>query len=299
MMNAITPLKVGELCLECPARADQSGYLRVLDAALQAVGFGIWRWNLQTDEIMWDQNMFQVFDQDPNLFIPTYANFFNLMIPEDRRRIDADVRKAIKDKSDWMDVFRIIKSNGDIGYIRAYGKVYNGAPFMAGINIPISAQDFADSLIPNAERMVSYEIRDTRRKIWRLRQKMAQMLCVESELEVTPPEGYAWTDFGELVPGAMWRRINAEEDEDLIIEFKAQDDTLELHYHNFDELVVCRSGKMRITVEDDTVTLLPGQSIFIPSYRYHKKEWVGPSACYVTWFDFYTSNNPLLFVGRT
>ena len=277
---------------------ERMAYLKVLDAALRAVGFGVWRWNLETNEVAWDANMFKVFGQNPETFDPTYENFFNLLIPEDRRRVDTDVRQAIKAKSDWMNAFRVIKANGDIAYIRAYGKVYNGEPYMAGIDIPISQKDFFDTQTGDPDRYTGKIVCEERRKMWMLRQKVAQVLSIDTELEIQPPEGFEWTGFGELMPGARWRRINGAIDEDLIIEFEANNDCLEMHYHNFDETIICRHGKMKVNVEGEKYTIQSGQSLHIPAYRYHEACFENDSTCLVIWHDFYKIDKPLVFVSK-
>ena len=200
--------------------------------------------------------------------------------------------------SEWMNVFRVIKKNGDLAYIRAYGKVYNGEPYMAGINIPISQKDFFDSLTPNIDRFTGYIVGQERRKMWMLRQKMAHALSIDTSLEVLPPQGFDWTLFGELMPGAEWCRVNGTEDEDLIVEFRAVDDVLEMHYHNFDETIICRKGHMTIAIEGESYRIDSGQSIHIPAYRYHSKHFDGESTCLVIWHEFYEIEKPLVFVSK-
>lgn len=297
--NLYTSLAYADICEDCPARHEKSGYLKVLSSAIEAVGFGVWRWNLETDIISWDTNMFRLFGQNPESFSPDYNKFCSIIVPEDRRRVDADIRRAVKEKSDWMNVFRAVKPNGDLVYVRAYGKVYNGEPYMAGINIPITQKDFIDALAPDAERIVTYQLQAERKKMWRLRQKVSQLLSIDSECELSPPEQFDWVPFGPLMEQAEWRRVNVAQDADLIVEFKSTNGAMDLHYHSHDELVVCRKGSMRLNIEHETFTLLPGQSIFIPAYRYHSVEWLGDSACYITWFDFYSDEKPLVFVGKS
>jgi mannose-6-phosphate isomerase-like protein (cupin superfamily) len=292
-------LAYADICTDCPARHEKGGYLKVLSSAIEAVGFGVWRWNFETNVVSWDTNMFRLFGQDPHAFEPDYDKFCDIMVPEDRRRIDSDIRRAVKEKSEWMNVFRAVKPNGEIVYVRAYGRVYNGEPFMAGINIPITQKDFTDSISPDEERTVTYQLHSERKKMWRLRQRMSQLLSIDNEREVAPPDKFEWAPFGELLPNAEWRRVNALEDSDLIAEFRATNEVMGFHYHNYDELLVCRKGSIRLQIEHETFTLTPGQSIFIPAYRYHTVEWVGESNCYITWFDFYASEKPLVFVGKS
>ena len=107
-----------------------------LTLATNAAQIGVWDWNLETNELHWDNWMFKIFDVDPMSFTGELNDFTSCLHPEDVTKTLEAVEDAAFKKNDLHLQFRIIHKNGDIKYIRADGKVYGDR--MIGINVDIS-----------------------------------------------------------------------------------------------------------------------------------------------------------------
>ena len=104
--------------------------------ALIAADAGIWFWNLETNELVWDDQMFVLFGRIREHWSPDYGGFESTLHPEDKDRVNAQVLKAIEQRGGYHDIFRIITASGEVREIRASAKVSRDGKYMTGINLP-------------------------------------------------------------------------------------------------------------------------------------------------------------------
>lgn len=77
---------------------------------------GSWAWNVRTREVFWSQEMFRIFDYDPEKVKPTLAHFNERLHPDDRAVVEerARLETSETDGSDTEGDFRIVLSDGTI-----------------------------------------------------------------------------------------------------------------------------------------------------------------------------------------
>lgn len=99
--------------------------IRRLNIATQAVGFGVWDWNLKTGTLVWDESMYKVFGLEKSEFDGTFSAFENLLVPEDAKVVQAELMELFETKrTDYVTQFRIQKKIGDIRYIAGAAKAF-------------------------------------------------------------------------------------------------------------------------------------------------------------------------------
>ncbi len=105
-------------------------------------GVGIWDWNLQTQEMIWDDSMYALYHIRREDFLGTEEAWRATLHPDDLARGDKEVEDAISGKKPFETEFRVLWPNGEIRYIKAVAKVFRdnqGMPLrMLGINMDIT-----------------------------------------------------------------------------------------------------------------------------------------------------------------
>jgi PAS domain S-box-containing protein len=97
---------------------------------------GRWYWDLETDELQWDEQMFKLFGYPTSEWSPNYSGFEDALHPEDKRRVNALVENAIKNRTGYQDIFRVVTRDGEVRFIRAAGRVSKSGRYMTGICLP-------------------------------------------------------------------------------------------------------------------------------------------------------------------
>ena len=97
--------------------------------ATRGAGIGIWDWTLDTNRLVWSEEMFAIFgwpaphsgDADVSL-----ADFFDMVLAEDRPALQAAVAEA--HHSGILDSeFRACRSDGEVRFIKAFARVHRDA----------------------------------------------------------------------------------------------------------------------------------------------------------------------------
>ena len=113
-----------------------------LELATSAAQIGVWDWNIQKNELAWDDRMFALYGVKKEDFGGVYDAWLSGVHPDDLARCDEAIRLAIgKEKSYDID-FRIRWPNGTVRIIKADGQVIwdaDGTPLrMIGVNYDIT-----------------------------------------------------------------------------------------------------------------------------------------------------------------
>lgn len=116
---------------------------RLMEIALNLAKVGVWWWQVDKDELIWDARMkefFEVGDDD----ILDYRSFERRVHPDDIGWVNKIVQKCIADRGEYEAVFRIIRKDGSLRYIRTYGKVFDdpSGTVFAGVNIQVNADEY-------------------------------------------------------------------------------------------------------------------------------------------------------------
>ncbi len=112
------------------------------ELAAGSAGIGIWDRDLLTNQIVWDSRMYALYGISPEQFTRTPEAWRALIHPEDKLRVDETLRRMILSEKDYDTEFRIIRPDGRIRHIKAYGRVQrneNGrAVRLIGVNYDIT-----------------------------------------------------------------------------------------------------------------------------------------------------------------
>jgi PAS domain S-box-containing protein len=95
----------------------------VLDRAEQLAQTGSWDWNLETDVLLWSDNMFRLLGLQPEEITPTPDYVVGRVHPEDRERVEQELESA-RAVGTLPDVtYRITKPDGSVRSLRSFAAV--------------------------------------------------------------------------------------------------------------------------------------------------------------------------------
>ena len=115
-----------------------------LSLAVKAGGIGIWDWDIVTDKLKWDDQMFVLYGVNKNDFNNAYDAWVNGVYIADKKRGDEEIQMAIKGEKDFNTEFRVQYADGTIRNIKALATVLRddegNAIRMIGTNWDITAE---------------------------------------------------------------------------------------------------------------------------------------------------------------
>ncbi|GEA06406.1 hypothetical protein KUL42_11670 [Alteromonas sp. KUL42] len=116
-----------------------------MSLAADVAHIGVWEWNLENNELIWDDWMHRIYSVPKHEFEDYYTVWSNMVYADDVEELKAQIDEAINAESEFHAQFRIQVDKGRIRYIRADGLVEGNKMF--GINIDITEQVLAEKKI--------------------------------------------------------------------------------------------------------------------------------------------------------
>ncbi len=120
-----------------------------LSLATLVNGVGIWDWNLVTQEMIWDDSMYALYQLRREDFSGTEQAWRTALHPDDLARGDREVEAALSGEKPFDTEFRVCWPSGEVHYIKAVAKVFrddSGKPLrMLGTNIDITERKHAET----------------------------------------------------------------------------------------------------------------------------------------------------------
>jgi len=117
-----------------------------LSMAAQVAHMGVWTWDLTTDDLWWNDQMFAIYDYPRSLqHVGVKLSHFQQRVhPDDAALVQQQTEAAIAGTADFEVMFRIITPKGDVKYILAgaeFERDDTGKPLrMTGINLDITGR---------------------------------------------------------------------------------------------------------------------------------------------------------------
>ncbi|MCU1369760.1 MAG: Serine/threonine protein kinase [Ilumatobacteraceae bacterium] len=94
-----------------------------LRLALDAAGFGTWRWDLASGTTTWDQQMERLFGLEPGTFDGTYDAWKALVHPDDWAEVRSTLEDALSRRGSYQLTHRVKLPDGGTRWIEGSGRV--------------------------------------------------------------------------------------------------------------------------------------------------------------------------------
>jgi PAS domain S-box-containing protein len=95
-----------------------------LKLALEAGRLGAWERNLKTGAMTWSAITQQIYGLEAGQFSGSFEEFQQLVHPDDRERVVAEIDRAIRQRHPYQIEFRVVRPNGTIAWIESRGQLF-------------------------------------------------------------------------------------------------------------------------------------------------------------------------------
>lgn len=92
-----------------------------LRLALQASKTGIWEWIPTTNELIWTEEVYEIFDLDPRDFKPDFNDYMSRLYPEDRQRVESALKEVFENPPNFRIEHRILDRKGNKRWLACTG----------------------------------------------------------------------------------------------------------------------------------------------------------------------------------
>ncbi|MGH3369357.1 MAG: response regulator [Nocardioidaceae bacterium] len=192
-VHRVTELTDRKLLLEKVRASEQQ-----LAEAQSIAKVGSWDWDVPNNVVTWSDELYRMYNLQPQQFEATYEGFLAHVHPADRPRVEEIVGTAFAGADTFAFDARVIKYGGGEGWIRGRGVVVrdeNGAP----VRMRGTSQDITDS-VEAAQALADASARLTVLQAMTSAANRANSLA--EAVEVALAELGAHTDWS---PGAVYR----------------------------------------------------------------------------------------------
>jgi PAS domain S-box-containing protein len=145
--------------------------------ATRAGRLGVWDWDLQKNELVWDDRMYALYGVKREDFAGAYAAWLQGVHPDDRAASDEASKQAQRGEREYDTEFRVVWPDGSVHYLKADGQFVRdaqGTPVrMTGVNVEITE-------LKKAELSINELNRDLEKRV---DERTAQLKTVNKELE--------------------------------------------------------------------------------------------------------------------
>ena len=140
-----------------------------LQMALTASHMGVWEWDLRTDQVVWSPEVYGIVGLKE--FDGRFESFGRLLHPEDAGRVTETAQKALSDRDEYADEFRIIRpDNGEVRWLANLGQGrygQDGTPLsMLGTVRDITAQKTTLAALRASEERMKLLLQSVKVGIW-------------------------------------------------------------------------------------------------------------------------------------
>ncbi len=122
---------------------------RRMDLATRSASIGIWDYDLTTDELVWDDRVFEFYGVAPEHFRGVHADWRDRIHPDDAAAIEVAVYDSIENRKPFDVEFRIVRPDGELRHMRATFTAVrddSGTPVrLVGTNIDITDRKTAEA----------------------------------------------------------------------------------------------------------------------------------------------------------
>ncbi len=122
-----------------------------ISTATKASKVGIWDWDIEKNQLIWDDQMYLLYGIKKEEFSGAYEAWINGLHPDDKVHGNEQTELALRGEKEYDTEFRIIWPDGTIRHCKAKGEVFRnlkGEPVrMVGVNFDITEQKRIDQKI--------------------------------------------------------------------------------------------------------------------------------------------------------
>lgn len=115
----------------------------------ELANFGNWQWDIKNNTVKWSDVLYDIYGVDKQTHVANYESYLSMLHPDDREFVQNTILTALSSKEDVAFEERIIRPNGEMRYLKSWGRVLcdnNGNPEkMIGSCLDVTAAKMAET----------------------------------------------------------------------------------------------------------------------------------------------------------
>ena len=131
--------------------------------AQESISLGVWDWNVVTNDLIWDEGMYNLYGIQAKDFGGAYDAWRQGLHPDDDARSDAEIQAALAGTKEFDTEFRVVWPDQSVHHLKANAVVIRneaGTPLrMVGINYDITEQKQAEVALSAKEKLAQAQSR--------------------------------------------------------------------------------------------------------------------------------------------
>jgi len=135
-----------------------------LEEAQKIIHFGYWEWNTKTDDVLWSDEVYRIFGEEPQRLTPTLERFVSYFELEDKSTLKAVIADALEHKKFDTLNFKIQREDDTVHYLQCSGKAEfdeQGSPVtMIGTVLDVTAQHEVEDQLKSLGYIVENSINE-------------------------------------------------------------------------------------------------------------------------------------------
>jgi two-component system, cell cycle sensor histidine kinase and response regulator CckA len=94
----------------------------LLNETQKLAHMGSWELDIVSNALIWSDEIYRIFEIDPEKFAGTYQAFLLVVHPDDRALVDSAYRKAVREKTPYATVHRLLMPDGRVKIVQERGE---------------------------------------------------------------------------------------------------------------------------------------------------------------------------------
>lgn len=152
------------------ARSENNMTSEKLQLALDSSAMGVWVWNIQTNDLEWDDRMYSLYGITSETFSGNYEAWTNGLHPDDREEAERIINKAVEGELQFDIKFRVVWPDGTVRHIHGQGEVFrdqNGEALkMIGTNWDVTEEAKSLQTVIESETRFQTAVAGTSAGVW-------------------------------------------------------------------------------------------------------------------------------------
>lgn len=141
---------------------------RLLAETERLAGAGSWEWNLETDEMRWSQQTCRMLGVPPTR-TRTFDELLTYAHPDDRAKVEADIRECIARSRAYAAEFRVVRRDGGVRFVSARAELtgaIGGSATLVAVLHDVTDQAYVAKRLRVSEERLQIVTRATQDVVW-------------------------------------------------------------------------------------------------------------------------------------